>query len=63
MSMQTLERAIVASARVFLKNPKLRVKDLMEWCTSEIKPDDGEIVFFVDDPGVYVAVKKECDKR
>lgn len=63
MSMATLERAIVASARVVLKNPKLRLKDLMEWRTAEIKPEKGEVVVYVKDPGVWVAVKKECDKR
>lgn len=63
MSMATLERAIIAGARTILKNSKLRVKDMQEWSTSEVTPQDGEIVVFVPDPGVYVAFKKECDKR
>ena len=63
MSMATLERAFCAGARVILKNPKLRVKDIMEWRTSKIEPQDGEVVVYVSDPGGYVAVKKEVDKR
>ena len=63
MSMATLERAIVIEARKVLKNPKLRIKDIMEWSTSPIKENDGEIIIRVDDPGVYVAIKREDDKR
>lgn len=63
MSMATLERAILAGARIVLKNSKLRLKDIMEWRTAEIKPQNGEVVVHVTDPGVYVAVKTECDKR
>lgn len=63
MSMATLERAILSGARIVLKNPKLRLRDIMEWSTGKFEPQDGEIVVNVSDPGAYVAVKKECDKR
>jgi len=63
VSMATLERAIVVEARKVLKNPKLRIKDIMEWSTSKMKENDGEIIIRVDDPGVYVAVKREHDHR
>ena len=63
MSMATLERAILASAKVVLNNRKLRMADIMEWSTGSIDPHEGEFVFWVADPGVHVAVKKECDKR
>lgn len=43
MSIQSLERAIVAGAREMFKNPKLRVKDMLEWSTGEIKPQGGEL--------------------
>jgi hypothetical protein len=63
MSLKTLESAITVGARTVLNNRKLRVKDLMEWSTSEITAQDAEVVVFVPDPGVYVAVKAENDKR
>jgi hypothetical protein len=63
MSMRTLESAILAGARVVLANPKLRPKDMEEWSSGPIDPHDGEVVAFVKDPGVWVAVKRECDKR
>ncbi len=63
MSMATLERAVLAGAKHMLNNPKLRMKDIMEWSSAEIAPQDGEIVAYVPDPGVYVAVEKELDCR
>ena len=63
MSMATLERAILAGARLVLKNPKLRQKDILEWSTGRCKPEDGEVEVRVDDPGVWVCVLKEHDKR
>jgi hypothetical protein len=63
MSVATLERAIAAGAKIALNNPKFRVKDIQEWSTGEIKPQDGEVALRIPDPGVWIAVKKECDKR
>jgi len=63
MSLATLERAILAGARVVFKNPKLRLKDIQEWQTTEIEAYTGEVVAHVKDPGVYVAIKVEMDKR
>ena len=63
MSIVTLERVILKNARILFFNSKLRMKDIQEWSGGEITPHDGEVVLFVPDPGVYVAVKTECDKR
>lgn len=63
MSMATLERAILAGARVVLKNPKLRKQDIIEWSTGRCKPEASEVEVRVDDPGVWVCVLKEHDKR
>lgn len=63
MSMATLERAVLAGARVVLNNQKLKKADIQEWSTGEIEPHDGEVIVHVRDPGVYVAVKKEQGKR
>lgn len=63
MSMKTLERAVLVGAQSVLNNPKLKMKDIMEWSTGNIKAQEGEIVVDIPDPGVNVAVKKEHDKR
>lgn len=67
MSMATLERAVLAGAKVALNNSKLRMKDIMEWNTSEaaVKKNlaDDEVAVNVPDPGVWVAVGKTYDKR
>lgn len=57
MSMRSLENAILAGAKVVLNNPKLRMKDILEWTTGEVLPHDGEVVVRVPNPGVFVAVK------
>lgn len=63
MSFATLERAVLAGAKVAFKNPKLRLKDLMEWSSHAIRERKGEVVVWIKDPGVNVAIKKELDKR
>ncbi len=63
MSMATLEKAILAAARAELRNPKLRMKDILEWSTGDVEPRDGEIVIRLPDPGVNVCVSSACDKR
>lgn len=50
MSLATLERAILVSARIALNNPKLKLKDIQEWSTGEVKQVEGEIVIRLDDP-------------
>lgn len=64
MSLATLEREIAWKVRDALNNQKLRVKDILEWSTSEIKQAGGEVVIYLPPPmAVYVAVLKEHDKR
>lgn len=60
--MATLERAIVAELKVVTKNPKLRLKDIMEWRTgaSDLSPlakYDGDTQVFLPDLQVWVAYK------
>jgi len=62
MSLQTLERDIVAEIRIVTKNSKFRVKDLMEWKSAEITPQDGEKVVFLPGMRLWAAFKKELDK-
>ena len=64
MSMATLERAILASARIILKNPKLKLADILEWSTGDVKAqDETEIVARLPDPGCNICVSKTNDKR
>lgn len=62
MSVRSLESAICFSARIYLNNRTLRVKDLAEWSTSEITPREDEVVGRMPD-GIYVAIEKKYDKR
>lgn len=65
MSVRDIERAIVAEARVVLCNQKLRLKDLQEWSSATIPPQDSEVVIVVDAFGarIYAAFPKSCDRR
>jgi hypothetical protein len=64
MSMAKLERAILASARVILANPKLKQADIIEWSTGTVEAqDDSEVVVRVPDPGCNICIKKTSDKR
>ena len=63
MGMTTLERAVLAGAKLAFNNPKLRMKDIQEWSTGDMDPMEGEVVVRVPNPGVYVAIRVENDKR
>ena len=63
MSMATLERAVLAGAKDALNNRGLRMKDIMEWSTGEIREVKGEVRVWVPDPGAWVAVQEAYDKR
>ncbi len=56
MSMQTLERAVLAEARTVTGNKKLRMKDIMEWSTAEIEPQAGEKVYQLPELKVNIAI-------
>ena len=58
MSMKTLEKAILSEARIVTKRPKLRMKDIMEWSTSNIKPHEGEQLYHLPNMGVNICIKE-----
>jgi len=62
VSMATLENAILAAAKKHFRNAKLRKKDLLEWSTGEIETHADEVKAWLDDPGVWVAIRKELDR-
>ncbi len=63
MGMREEERAITDEARTVFNNPKLRIKDVMEWSTGDIKPQAGEVTARLPGCGVNVTIKAEHDKR
>lgn len=58
MSMQSLERAILIEAKEVIGNKKLRMKDIMEWSTSEVVAQPGEKLYFLPAMKVNIAVPK-----
>ncbi len=67
MTFRDLEKSVWAEAKKVFNNPKLRLKDILEWSTSEeaIKGNTGvdEVVAVMPELGVYVCVAKSNDKR
>jgi len=63
MSMRDLEGIIKNEAAMILNNHKLRIKDMQEWSSGEIAPHEGEVVIKLQSMSIWVAVKKEMDKR
>ena len=55
MSMNSFERSILGELKMATGNRKLKEKDLLEWRTSKIEPQDGEIVIHLPLNGVWVA--------
>ena len=62
MSLQTLERAILAELKTVAKNPKIKMADIMEWSTGDITPQEGEVLVRLPDLRVNTCLKKELVK-
>jgi len=58
MSMATVERKILSELKNITDNPKLKIKDVMEWSTGEIKAQEGEKLYFLSKLQVYCVVKE-----
>jgi hypothetical protein len=56
--MRTLESEILREARTVTGNKKLRLKDIMEWSTGNIKPHDGEKTYRLPETKVFIAIKE-----
>lgn len=63
MSMATLEREILAQAKLLLNNPELKMKDILEWSTGTVVPRKDEIKFRLPQIPCNVCVAKANDKR
>lgn len=63
MTTHDVTRASWHEAREVLNNPKLRLKDILEWSTGPIVEIDGETAIKLPTLGVWVAVPKAADRR
>lgn len=65
MSTRTLEREIVKEAAETLQNPSFKLKDVLEWQTGDgcEAQDDTEKVVWLKKIGVFIAIKRDKDKR
>jgi len=61
--MDVMERIVLAAARRIFKNNTLKIEDIMEWSTGDVKSVDGEVSIRVDELSVNIAIKSELDKR
>jgi len=60
MSMRTLETAVLNELRYVAKRRSIRLKDIMEWSTGDVKVEAGETHFFLPTLKVNCAVKTEA---
>jgi len=63
MSMQSLERAILAELKTVAKNPKLKMKDIQNWSTGEPRLLDGDVLIYLPEMGVNCIILKDKDRR
>jgi len=63
MGIREIERQIMQELRIVAKNPKLKLRQLMEWSTAPIEGHEGESMFFLDKLGIYCAVKNEIGEH
>jgi hypothetical protein len=57
MSLASLEKAILKELKEITNNKKLTKNSIMEWSTSEIKPEDGETLIQLPELKVWVCYK------
>lgn len=60
MSMRSLEKAVLEEAKEITGNKNLKMKDIMEWSTGEIKAQNGETLYRLPDLGVNIVVKTQA---
>lgn len=59
MGIRELEKAILEELRSVTGNKTLRLKDIMEWRTTTIKPREDEKLVYLPGVGVNVAYKEK----
>ena len=63
MTMAMFQKEILAAARIAVKNPELKMRDILEWSIGEVKPCDGEVVVGLDRVGCNICILKNNDYR
>ena len=69
MSIRDIEKKIWDEAKVTFNNPKLRLKDMLEWSTSEssvesgLESEDVMAALGGEMKGIWVAIDSLHDKR
>ena len=63
MNLAMFQKQILAAARIAVKNPELKMKDIREWSIGEVKPCDGEVIVGLDRVGCKICILKNNDRR
>ena len=63
MSLTQLETQIWQECQEILKNQKMRKKDLLEWSTGDVTPEEGETAIRIERLGVNTVVSESLDRR
>lgn len=64
MSIASLEKELRDNLQIVLKNPKLKIKDILAWSSGKCEPmDDSEIEVRDEKLQLNCVVKKTVDKR
>ena len=63
MSLATVERSIVEEVRELINFRGFRKKDLMEWSSGPVVPEEGEVALFLPKMGVNVSFASSLDHR
>jgi len=64
MSVRDFEKTIWRECQKVACNKKLRLKDLLEWSTGKLKPEDKtEVVLFLPETGCQVCIPRVHDLR
>jgi len=60
MGLSAIDKAILEEAREVTGNPKLRNKDIVEWCCGKdaVKAQEGEKAYYLPKLHVSIAVKE-----
>ena len=57
MALRQLEAAILKELKKVAKNNKIKQKDIMEWSTGELTPQNSEKLFHLPELRINVCVK------
>lgn len=63
MNVAMFQKEILAAARIAVKNPELKMRDILEWSIGEVKPCDGEVVVGLASVGCNICILKINDRR